>query len=81
MFFNSHKSIVVLANPKTVLNARFAKKEVKDQVIRADQLNSYIKKHINDSKELAFNDKEMLEFSERLLGFQTMGVRHHYGIN
>ena len=26
----------VLANPKTVLNAKYAKKEVKDKVIRAD---------------------------------------------
>lgn len=71
VFFNTHKSIVVLANPKTVLNARFAKKEVKDQVIRADQLISYIKKQISESKELAFNDKEMLDFTERLLGFHT----------
>lgn len=38
-----YKSIVVLANPKTILNDRYAKKEVKEKVIRADQLIAYIK--------------------------------------
>ena len=42
-FARDYKGIVVLANPKTCLNARFAKKEVKEQVIRADQLISYIR--------------------------------------
>ena len=38
-----HKSIVVLANPKTILNAKFAKKDVKSQIIRdrkSTRLNS-----------------------------------------
>ena len=35
--------VVVLANPKTVLNAKFASKAIKQKVIRADQLVKYIK--------------------------------------
>ena len=42
-FEDTYKAIVVLANPKTVLNAKYAKKEVRDKVIRADQLVKYIK--------------------------------------
>ena len=42
-FDKNYRSIVVLANPKTVLNDKFAKKEIKSQVIRADQLVEYIK--------------------------------------
>lgn len=42
-FANSYKSIVVLANPKTVLNAKYAKKEVKDKIVRANQLVQKIK--------------------------------------
>ena len=42
---STYQAVVVLANPKTYLNARFAKKEVKDQVIRADQLINYIREH------------------------------------
>ncbi len=43
-FYENYRSIVVLANPKTVLNARYAPKEIREQVIRADQLIQYIKK-------------------------------------
>lgn len=42
-FYLDHKSVVVLANPKTCLNARFAPRYIKDQVIRADQLVAYIR--------------------------------------
>lgn len=47
-FDDNYKSLVVLANPKTYLNEKFAKKEVKNQVIRADQLVETIRK-INDA--------------------------------
>lgn len=47
-FEEGYKPIVVLANPKTCLNAKYAKKELKDKVIRADQLIAYIKK-INEA--------------------------------
>lgn len=70
-FDENYRSIVVLANPKTVLNARYAKKEVKQMVIRADQLNNYIKDIYNQSKQLAFNDKDMKEYAEKLLLFHT----------
>lgn len=40
----AYRSIVVLANPKTILNDNNAPKEVRDVVIRLDQLVSYIKK-------------------------------------
>lgn len=44
-----YRSLVVLANPKTILNNRYAKRDVKAQVIRADQLIETIKR-INDEK-------------------------------
>jgi transposase-like protein len=42
-FYDTYRTVVVLANPKTVLNAKYAKKEIKEQVIRADQLVDHIK--------------------------------------
>ncbi|WP_310603731.1 NERD domain-containing protein [Anaerosporobacter sp.] len=42
-FDSKYKSVIVLANPKTILNSRYAPKETKDKVIRADQLIQYIK--------------------------------------
>lgn len=63
-----HQGIVVLANPTTVLNDKYAKKEIKDQIIRADGLIAYIK---NANKKFgildSMTDKEMEEKAERLL--------------
>ena len=67
-FFDGlYKSVVVLANPKTVLNDRYAPKNVKDKVIRADQLNTYIKNLYNESKEPASSEKHHLLTAESLL--------------
>ena len=63
-FDTYNKSIVVLANPKTVVNDRFAKKEIKAQIIRCDQLVSYLKNLKSDSKS---SKKEMRELGEKIL--------------
>lgn len=42
-FDNTYISLIVLANPKTCLNAKYAKKDIKNQVVRADQLIARIK--------------------------------------
>ena len=58
-FYNNYLSIVVLANPKTVLNTRYAKKAVKDQVIRADQLAEYIRARDSAPGSVASSEKDM----------------------
>lgn len=68
-FDANYKSVVVLANPKTVLNAKYAKKEIKEKVIRADQLIKYIKDMYADSKQSSYTDKEMKAFAEELLQY------------
>ena len=60
-FSSFHKSLVVLANEKTYLNDRYAKKEVKEQVIRADQLIATIRRMNAESKLPKSTKKEMLE--------------------
>lgn len=71
-YFNDfNKSVVVLANPKTVLNAKYAKKEVKDQVIRADQLIAYIKNGVHQSKVTASNDTDLKARAEGILSLHT----------
>jgi hypothetical protein len=63
-FYDMYSSIVVLANPKTVLNDRYAKKEIKEQVIRADQLIEYIKKANNETNMNESSDKRMLQLAQ-----------------
>lgn len=67
-FDGNYKSLVVLANPKTYLNAKYAKKEVKEQVIRADQLIEYIKRTDESSKNATMSENDMLAIANFFLG-------------
>jgi len=67
-FLDNHRAIVVLANPQTVLNARYAKKEIRDRVIRADQLIAYIKGELAASKNASSSDSVMRQVAEMFLG-------------
>jgi len=58
-FYDNYRSLVVLANPKTILNSKYAKKEVKEQVIRADQLIQYIRKTNSDPQDVNSSEKDM----------------------
>ncbi len=58
-FYKNYRSVIVLANPKTVLNARSAKKEVRSQVIRADQLAEYIRKVDAEPDSVSRSDRDM----------------------
>ncbi len=73
-FFDNYRSVVVLANPKTVLNARYAKKEVRDQVIRADQLIDYIRKIDANRKDVETGEKQMEELAAYFL---SVHQTHH----
>lgn len=66
-FYESYRSIVVLANPKTVLYDRYAKKEVREQVIKADQLAQYIRKIDADPKAETTSEKAMEELAQFFL--------------
>ncbi|MPM82902.1 hypothetical protein SDC9_129964 [bioreactor metagenome] len=67
-FDENYRLIVVLANPKTVLYDRYAKKEIRQQVIRADQLAEYIRKAIANSKTESNSDKDMESLAQFFLG-------------
>ena len=63
-----HRSLVVLANSKAVLNDRFAKKEVKEKVIRVDQLITTMKKILSEESFWSKSSKQEIQGSaERLL--------------
>lgn len=63
---NSGMNLVVLANPKTVVNDTYAKKEIKQQVIRADQLIKYIKETESTGKD-SISMKDMIKLGEKYL--------------
>lgn len=63
-FEKYNKTIVVLANPKTLINDKYALKEVRQKVIRGDQLISALKEFKSDVKS---SKKEMLFYGENYL--------------
>lgn len=76
-FDDFYKSIVVLANPRTMLNARYAKKEIKEKVIRADQLITYIKNVCSNSKELSNSDEGMKQWAESFLSMHRENKKNY----
>lgn len=70
-FNDTYKSLVVLANPKTYLNAKYAKREVKDQVIRADQIINKIKELNSDSRVEEYSEKGMMELAQFFLAMNN----------
>jgi superfamily II DNA helicase RecQ len=78
-FEDIYKSVVVLANPKTVLNAKYAKKEIKEKVIRADQLVKYIKDIYENSKITAYSEEGLLEWAQSFLNLHKEAVKDYTG--
>lgn len=66
-FEREFRSVVVLANPKTILNDKYAKKEIKEKVIRADQLIAYIKKVNQEPDAVKIKEDDMMMFGKYYL--------------
>lgn len=70
-FEENYQSVVVLANPKTVINMKYAKKDVKEKIIRSDQLIDYMKMANKKSNSDPTPDKKMLEIAETYLSYHN----------
>lgn len=67
-FEKYHKAIVVFANNAGILYNKYAPKEVKQKVIRSDELISYMKKDIdNTNKDMLDSQKEMEKYANAFL--------------
>ena len=63
--------MVVLANPKTVLNAKYAPKAVREQVIRADGLIDFIKRSNAQRDAVEHGERVMVQLAEYYLAKHT----------
>ena len=63
----TYKPIVVIANSKTILNTRYAPKNIKSKIIRADQLIEYMKSEYNASKIKPSSDTLTRQWAESFL--------------
>ena len=62
-------SLIVIANPKTVINKTYAKKEVKNMIVKYDQLNERLNTLIkpDQNNEFDFTDNKMYEIANLLI--------------
>ena len=67
LFPQTYRSVVVLANPKTILNDSKAPEEVRKVVIRLDQLVAYIRKIEDQDDSLKSSEKEMHELLDSFI--------------
>ncbi|MCL2283571.1 MAG: NERD domain-containing protein [Fibromonadales bacterium] len=63
-FQKFYRSLVVLANEQSVLNAKYAPKEIREKVIHADHLIGYIKKENAALNEWNSSEDEMWQFAK-----------------
>jgi hypothetical protein len=61
-FADTYRSVIVLANPRTILNDQYAPSMLKEQVIRADALIAYIKNA--NGKHIRISDKKMKQLAD-----------------
>lgn len=66
-FHQLYCPLVVLANPKTVLNDRYAKKEIKQKVIRADNLVMTMKEINRNSDQMRSSKNQMQKAAQEIL--------------
>jgi hypothetical protein len=60
-------SLVVIANPKSIIDFKFAKKEVKDQIVKYDQLTPRIKKMLEMKSDVELMTTSMIRMSDFLV--------------
>jgi len=60
-------SLVVMANPKSIINYKYAPKEIKNQIIKYDQLTNYLNKELDKASDINIPIVTMAEIAEFLL--------------
>ncbi len=76
--FNSwYRPLVVFCNPKGILDIKNAPKEIKDHIVKIDQLNEYLKKEYNNTaRDSLCTQKQMLDNSKGFLNANVVRIRN-----
>lgn len=60
-------SLVVVANPKTIIDKRYASEEVKNAIVKYDQIKNELNKRMGENKEFNLLDKVMYDISKFIM--------------
>lgn len=73
------KSLVVMSNSKNILNVKYAPKEIRNKIVRSDNLVKYIINDINHAdKDTLSNKKDMEQIASRLMESYNVKVQRNY---
>ncbi len=64
-------SLVVMANPKSILNHKYAPKVIKEKIVKYDQLNKKIKSYIDVKSDINLPIYSMFEIADHITKFAT----------
>ena len=59
-------SLVVVANPKSIIDFKYARKDIREQIVKYDQLTPRIKKMLSMKSEVDLSDKSMTKIANFL---------------
>ncbi len=71
-FLKMFTPIVVVANSKSVLNIKYTKKEVKEKIIRLDQLNNKIREILNSTDKMGYSCDELLKDANHIMNYHRV---------
>ena len=63
---------VVIANSNTILNIKYARKEVKEKIIRLDQLNNKIREILNSNEKMGFTSNELTDVANHIMNYHRV---------
>jgi hypothetical protein len=71
-FWKMFTPFVVIANSQTVLNIKYAKKEVKEKIIRLDQLNNKIREILFGNDKMGYTSTELTDLANHILDYHRV---------
>lgn len=76
---NWYVPLVVMSNSKNLLNTKYAPKDLKNKIIRSDNLVKYLQNDIDKTeKDYLWNKKDMEEYANVLLKTYNTNIKNNY---
>lgn len=71
-FHNNYRSLIVMANTKSIIDYRYAPKDIKDKIVKVDGLVRKIKEICSDSSISEMSDYQMQELADFFMAHHTV---------
>lgn len=71
-FWKMFNPFVVIANSKSVLNIKYARKEVKEKIIRLDQLNNKLREIIFSNDKMGYTSDQLTALANHILDYHRV---------